>query len=51
MFRPILGRHQRDKQYQHLKEMLYMASEGLHKLFTLKRSYSFICNRVTDQYE
>jgi hypothetical protein len=32
MFRPILGLHQRDKQYQHLKEMLYMASEGLHTL-------------------
>jgi hypothetical protein len=32
MFRPILGHHQSVKQYQHLKEMLYMASEGLHML-------------------
>jgi hypothetical protein len=32
MFRPILGHHQRHKQYQHLKEILYMASEELHML-------------------
>jgi hypothetical protein len=32
MFRPILGHHQRNKQYPHSKEMLYMVSEGLHTL-------------------
>jgi hypothetical protein len=37
MFRPILDHHQRDKLYQHLKEMLYVASEGHVNEYTRKQ--------------
>jgi hypothetical protein len=32
MFWPLLGHHQRGYIYQHVKKMLYIASEGLHML-------------------